>query len=400
MASGSGSGSVPAWLGTGPSGVAGGSSVGPEASEPVSVPHLSQPSSPPLLPGGTAARAEPGASRRERFEAGELAIVCSHYDLGVIETVKEFRRGSSRSPKVLLVSSKGRYLLKRRAPSSREGPARVGYCHALQAHLAQRKFPLPPPLGTRSDGATMLQLGERIYELFEYIPGNSYDGSLDATGDAGRLLAFFHRLVVSFKSDHRPPTSSYHNSPAVAERLGVVAERLGPEAGPMVARLREAYAEAAAAVQRLGLSGWPVQIIHADWHPGNMLFRGSRVVAVIDYDTARICPRIIDVANGALQFSITMQGQNPDTWPPGLDEGRLKRFCRGYEMVKGCILSTAEIQALPSLMIEALVVEAALPIAATGHFAGIDGGTFLRMVDRKVAWIREHGDRLTALIGG
>lgn len=354
----------------------------------------------PAAPSAPTARTEPTAHRRERFDAGELAIVCSHYDLGVIESIKEFRRGSSRSPKVLIVSAKGRFLLKRRAPSSREGPARVAYCHALQEHLAQRKFPLPPPLGTRTDGSTMLQLADRIYELFEFIPGNSYDGSLDATGDAGRLLAFFHRLVVSFKSDHRPPTSSYHNSPAVAERLGVVADRLGPGAADMVGRLRAAYAEAADKVERLGISAWPVQIIHADWHPGNMLFRGSRVVAVIDYDTARVCPRVIDVANGALQFSITMQGPDPDAWPPGLDEGRLKRFCRGYELVKGCILSTAEIQALPSLMIEALVVEAALPIAATGHFAGIDGTTFLRMVDRKVAWIREHEDRLIALIGG
>jgi hypothetical protein len=42
-----------------------------------------------------------GASRAARatFDAGELAKVCSRYDVGEIEAVKEYRRGSSRSPR-------------------------------------------------------------------------------------------------------------------------------------------------------------------------------------------------------------------------------------------------------------------------------------------------------------
>ena len=47
------------------------------------------------------------------------------------------------------------------------------------------------------------------------------------------------------------------------------------------------YRQAADAVDELGLESWPKQIVHADWHPGNMLFRDNHVVAVIDYDSAR-----------------------------------------------------------------------------------------------------------------
>lgn len=340
------------------------------------------------------------APARATFEAGELAIVCSRYDIGVIEAVKEFRRGSGRAPKVVLKTDHGRYLLKRRT-ASRDTPARVAFTHAIQLHLAHRRFPLPRLIGTRTDGGTMLALGPYIYELFEFVAGNSYDGSLDATADAGRALGFFHRLLGSFQAGgYAPPVGSYHSAPGLSDHFTAISSRLtSPEDASVIARISASYADATQRVDALGYPGWPLQIVHCDWHPGNMLFRGSRVAAVIDYDTARRCPRIIDIANGALQFSMTMKGHDPLQWPEGLDEGRLKRFCRGYETVKDCVISTAELEALPWLMIEALIVEAAVPIAATGSFAGLSGSAFLRMVDAKATWIRAHAARITSLLG-
>jgi Ser/Thr protein kinase RdoA (MazF antagonist) len=342
-------------------------------------------------------------SHRSRFSAGELAVVCSHYDLGVIESVKEFKRGSSRAPKVVLKSSRppGLYLLKRRARGKDE-PQRVAFSHALQSHLLQRHFPLPRLIGTRDGTTSLLQIEGRVYELFEYVPSSGYDGSLEATGDAGRALAIFHKLLTGFRPDWVPPPVSYHNAPSLPARLGEIPARLADTGDPgkaVVRVLAECYARAAERVEEQGIADWPRQIIHGDWHPGNLLFKGSRVSAVLDFDAARPAQRVIDVANGALQFSITMQGEDPDRWPDALDEGRLKRFCRGYDQVPGGVISSAELQTLPWLMIEALIVEAAIPIAATGSFARMDGLSFLRMIGRKVAWIARHADRLVSLIG-
>ncbi len=135
-----------------------------------------------------------------------------------------------------------------------------------------------------------------------------------------------------------------------------------------------------------------MQIVHSDWHPGNMLFRRSRVVAVIDYDAARIQQRIIDVANGALQFSIIGGGDDAAQWPNYLDKSRFKRFVRGYDAVN--VLSKAELHVLSSLMIEALIAESVIPIAATGSFARMEGMGFLLMIERKVKWIQEHAQHL------
>src|SRR6185503_15189679 len=131
---------------------------------------------------------------------------------------------------------------------------------------------------------------------------------------------------------------------------------------PILKFLGETYRYCCDRVESCGLMTWPKQFVHADWHPGNMLFRENKVVAVIDYDAARLLPRIIDVANGALQFSIIGGDENVMKWPDYPDESRFKRFLRGYDEVM--LLSQAEIRAIPSLMMEALIAEAVFPIAA------------------------------------
>ena len=74
-----------------------------------------------------------------------------------------------------------------------------------------------------------------------------------------------------------------------------------------------------------------------------------------------------------------------------------KRFLRGYDEVM--LLSQAEIQSIPWLMIEALIAEAVFPIAATGTFGRMEGITFLQMVQRKVAWMQRSAQQLIR-VGG
>ena len=125
-------------------------------------------------------------------------------------------------------------------------------------------------------------------------------------------------------------------------------------------------------------------------------FRQRRVVAVIDYDAARMQQRVIDLANGALQFSILGGSEDPAQWPAYLDATRFKRFIRGYDEVD--IISVAEFQVLPGLMIEAMVAESVLPVATTGSFGRIEGYGFLQMIERKVRWVQANADALVLAI--
>ena len=160
--------------------------------------------------------------------------------------------------------------------------------------------------------------------------------------------------------------------------------------------LLDSYLHARDGAEDAGISRWPIQIVHGDWHPGNMLYRDNRVVAVIDYDSARMLPRVIDTANGALQFSILGGGDDLGKWPEHLDEARFRMFLRAYDGVT--VLSQAELRATPWLMIEALIAEAVYPIAATGQFGKLEGTAFLGMVQRKVVWLQRNADRLVELL--
>lgn len=348
-----------------------------------------------------------GAGGRQTFAADELAIVLSHYDLGIIEAIQEFPRGSRKAPKLILRTKDkdDLYLLKRRA-RGKDDPYKVAFCHAIQMHLAEKQFPLPHLIGTRSKNNSMLKWNGRTYELFEYIKGNSYDSSLEATTEAGRILALFHKLLKDYEPKYDPPRGSYHASRSVANSTNAIPTTLRKseptldfgDLGRVTQFLHESYTRAAEAVNQMGLPDWPEQIVHSDWHPGNMLFRGNRVVAVIDYDAARLQQRIIDAANGALQFSILGGGDDPSQWPDYIDESRFKRFIRGYDSVPEAMLSRAELRVVPHLMIEALIAESVIPIAATGFFARMRGSQFLAMVERKVRWLQEHVDHLIAAI--
>ncbi|NJL30520.1 MAG: phosphotransferase [Phycisphaerales bacterium] len=350
-----------------------------------------------------------GGEGRDSFAAEELAIVLSHFEIGTIEAIKEFPRGSRRAPKLLIRAQSGAYLLKRRA-KGRDDPFKVAFCHAIQLYLAGKQFPLPHLIGTRGDNNSMLQWRGGIYELFEYIKGSGYDNSLEATQDAGRTLALFHKLLIGYQPEYEPPQGSYHGSRAVAASMDAIPGSLAKRDPSITERtdeiqktvkfLHACYNEAALRANELGLSDWPMHIVHGDWHPGNMLFRGSKVVGVIDYDSARMQQRVLDIANGALQLSILGGGDDPSAWPDYVDISRFKRFLRGYESVPDCVLSRAELRVIPNLMIEALIAESVIPVAATGSFARIEGLGFLRMVERKVCWLREQSEHLVKIMEG
>ena len=341
--------------------------------------------------------------QRETFTVEELAVVLSHYDIGVVDSVTEFPRGSRKAPKLLIVSEQGKFLLKRRA-RGKDDPFKVAFCHAIQLYLASKQFPLPHLIGTRKENNSMLQWRNGVYELFEYIPGQAYPQTLESTFDSGRVLALYHKLLEGFKSEWKPPAGSYHMAPAVEQGLrSITANPTGglannPQILPVLSQLLQMYSEAANEVERQGLDNWPKQIVHADWHPGNMLFRENHVVAVIDYDSARLLPRVIDIANGCLQFSILGGDDDVGKWPEYPDESRFKRFLRGYDEVM--LLSQAEIAVVPHLMIEALIAEAVFPIAATGQFGRMDGIAFLTMVVRKVKWLQKNAKMLVELAEG
>ena len=76
----------------------------------------------------------------EEIEGQDLAIVLSRYDIGAIEQISDYRKGSRRAAKMLVGSTKGKYLLKRRA-HGHDIKKQVEFAHNVQRKLEDHNTP-------------------------------------------------------------------------------------------------------------------------------------------------------------------------------------------------------------------------------------------------------------------
>ncbi len=333
--------------------------------------------------------------RRAKFRPKELAIVLSHYDLGAIAEIHSFRRGNLDSPKSLIRAEKGKFLLKRRAPSHSD-PYRVAMAQEIQGFLLNQAFPVARPVVAAKEHKSILHLHGETYELFEFIDGETYRRSEPQTRCAGKTLRHLHDHLRQFVPGYQIPSRSYHNSQNVLQNIERILPGIsqhdsvsGHESAllKISSQLAETYLKAATAVAKgVDRDDDPV-ICHGDWHPGNLIFQKAVVAGVFDFDLVRYMPAFEDVANGCLQFSMTIRGRNPDDWPDQLDVRRAQAFLSGYR--PDLRWSDDELEIIVSLMIEALIAETVTPIAVTGRFADIQGYRFLKMIRRKIQWLQD-----------
>jgi Ser/Thr protein kinase RdoA (MazF antagonist) len=328
----------------------------------------------------------------------EVAEVLSHYDIGVIRQTKAVSGGSKYVPKMVIVSEQGKFFLKRR-PKGKDDLSR--FAHAVQSELAQKAFPVTCLMTTRDEKNTILELGSHIYELFKFVAGRRYDGSAEATADAGRQLARLHRHFAECASEWKPSRGSFHGSSTVRRYLKTAGSEKGDRPDKKLQHtagvLMTLYNASSVRVNELGFDSWAEQIVHGDWHPGNMLFSKGKLVAVLDFDSMKLAPTVTDLANGMLQFSIVGGRPNPADWPAYLDQAKVVQFLNGYHEVVD--LEKNKLASLPCLMIETMIAEAILPVAATGFFGNLSGFEFLKMIQRKCEWINKNRKTLAEAIG-
>jgi len=325
------------------------------------------------------------------FSSEELVRVLSHYDIGIVHRVKPLTAGNRRAPKVIVTADQGVFLLKRQ-PRARDDLERVAFAHAVQQHLAQRSFPVTSLLSTTDEQTTALSLENHIYEFFRFVAGARYDGSAQATREAGRQLAMFHKHLADFDARNERSPWCFHDSALVRRHLKLISSDKRTES----ARRRHAIAEelllrydkSSTRVNALGFGSWKRQVVHGDWHPGNLLFSDQKIVAVVDFDSIRVAPPTTDLANGMLQFSIVADRPNPAEWPAHFDRDRILQFLEGYRQI--IRLSERKRYGLVDLMIETMIAEAVLPVAATGFFGHHAGLEFLEMILRKTKWLRRQ----------
>jgi len=298
-----------------------------------------------------------------RLEEANRALAC--WDLQV--SAPDLARGSgTANASVILRTPRGKLLLKRRnARYSREEWVR--FDHALMAHLHGRDMPTPLALPT-SKGARWARLGDRVYELYPFVEGDEHiAGDVDQIASAGEMLARFQEATSDFDPPCEKQWERYHSPTKIAEGLAEVTSRSEDEmpavpeggrlkVGPRLA-LSTAVITTGAVVERLpDESYWalPQTIVHGDYHPANLKFRGDEVVGVFDLDWCTRQPRMVDLADGLLFFC----GRRREPVIPGdiwsltqsfrMSARLVRAFGGAYTSVMAP--SEEELRALPDLM--------------------------------------------------
>lgn len=362
---------------------------------------------------GTAVGLPNTSGDRSRFDPGELRRVIATFPLTGIREIREFAAGSRQAPKVRIVAEEGDFLLKRRTARPDLVP-RATFNHQLQLHLEALGVPVARLVGTADENKSMLLEGGQVYEMFHWVEGRRMVKAPQEAVNAGRILGRLHLEAARLEWSEAPPMPGFHAAAQVRsafERLESAIVVADPEVDrsklhDVVERLAERCDAARERVESAGWSGLPVQPIHGDWHPGNVLFtpekptrrRPGAVRAVIDFDASRVEPRLVDVANGLLHFSMRSdRSVSPAAWPTSLSPRRMRAFVDGWNAVVENPIAE-ERQILPALMIECLIAESVVPIARSGSFATVPGHPFLEMVAKKSEWIDSVSEEISGLL--
>ncbi|HUO11203.1 MAG TPA: homoserine kinase, partial [Caulobacteraceae bacterium] len=198
-------------------------------------------------------------------------------------------------------------------------------------HLARQGFPSATPIADRQ-GQLMGEIRGKPAAIVSFLTGLSVRRPTVAhCREAGRGLAWLHEASAGFEG-HRDNDLGHQAWAPMFERLRGEADALKPGLSAMVA----------GDVARLS-AAWPANlpegVIHADYFPDNVFFRGQTFAGAIDFYFA---------ANDALAYDI---GVALNAWcfePDGsINITAARAFVAGYESRRA--LSAEERRALPLL---------------------------------------------------
>jgi aminoglycoside phosphotransferase (APT) family kinase protein len=307
-----------------------------------------------------------------------LDEVLSRYELGEIRSVKEVPLGTPASPKAVVDCARGTMLLKRRARGV-DAPEMVAFAHEVLLGCLAAGVCVPPLVGTRVQNNSMVQIDDRIYELFVYIDGNADPRTKDAARGAGALLGELHNAmdtVAAAGLGWAAPVEAAVIEPARVDRARGVDAEIADAVRGVLTR---------AAVHAGGSARF---LVHGDWHPGNLVFRGDEPVAVCDFDNARSGSRPREVAQGLVQFSLTrgQAGEPLERWPAEADLDRMAAHWRGYSET---VRAPADIPAVVGLMPGVLLDEV---------LGGAADPRTVWMVLRKAQWLEDHAGEIRTLL--
>jgi homoserine kinase type II len=217
-------------------------------------------------------------------EANEIA---ADYGLPKVSTVRPVRHGSSVNTHYALDTARGKFLIK-----IDEVKSEIEVKRELDLLLFLRKhgFPCPVPLSDRR-GRHCRDWGGKLLSVYRYLDGHVVvpeDLTLGQLENVGRVMADLHLISKAYKKG----VESRFNFERVAEIYASVRGRLPQYLKKIVRTLDEEIEY----LQNYLEGKLPKGITHGDLFTDHLLFKGEKVLAVVDFEAAGRGKFIFDLA--------------------------------------------------------------------------------------------------------
>jgi homoserine kinase type II len=202
----------------------------------------------------------------------ELEAFLTRYELGAATAFKGIAEGVENS-NFLLETERGRYFLTiyERRVRREDLPFFLGFMQ----HLAAHGFPSATPIADR-EGRLLGEIRGKPAAIVGFLTGLSVRRpTVDHCREAGRGLAWLHEAGQGF-AGRRENDLGHGLWPAMFAGLKAEADALKPGLADLVAG---DVARIAACWPR----GLPEGVIHADYFPDNVFFRGREFAGAIDF---------------------------------------------------------------------------------------------------------------------
>lgn len=198
--------------------------------------------------------------------------------------------------------------------------ARLVALARLTSRLGERGVPVSVPL-TTIDGHDQLQVAGASLGVQRVVHGALLDvADEEQVRSAGVTLAALHTALAADPDATRIPGLS-RPSPLGERIRGWLATRHDRTLRPAYSLLADRLADAPP-------DDLPIQVVHGDYRAANVLCSGSGVVAVLDFEEARLDHRVDELARSAV-----LLGTRFHDWGPVSADVRAG-FLAGYQSVR------------------------------------------------------------------
>ncbi len=348
-------------------------------------------------------------------------IVCQYYEIGELVECERLYAGYENVSYVIEAGSgseREKYWLKEYQPGRSE--PEIKFEHLVVNHVTDRGFELVArPVRTRDGGTYVKLLDEKsgsaaFYAVFDLLPGeDKYSWTNPSCNDkelrdAAAVLARFHSTVFSLSADKEAGIAAL--LPGIAKNVTDCAARVGGTVFDLYLQenldpILQTIDRSLRAITRQERAEMVHQVIHGDYHPGNLKFADDRVTGLFDFCWARVDARCLEVAVALTYFCATWEGPRDGE----IELSKVAAFLSAYQnALTGAHecgpLGDVELECLPAMMDAGNIYVLNWTVA---NFCGREADpheylTYLQHGVHMMRWLEEQGnrDRLRRTIAG